>query len=180
MNIINTLSVGDSANWHDDPWTDPLSRLQLTSADWALSYQLRGPSQLALTAVADGDGWRTSIGTAASALLQAGLYLWSAYLSKTGERVTIGKGSLTLVADLAAIAGPLEARSEAVIALAACKAALVGKVLSYTIGSRQTTYRSMTELLAARDYWQRIVNKEKAQEALANGHTNPRRLLVRF
>lgn len=186
MNIITTLSAGDSANWHDDPWVDKPNGLQLTSADWALTHQLRGPSQLSLTAVADGSGWRTSIGTAASALLLPGLYSWAAYLSRTSERVTIGKGSLTIVADLSTIVTALDARTLAERALMDCEAALAsfkssnGKVKSYTIGSRQTEFHSLTELMSLRDFWQKRVNNERSKTATANGRTNPRRLLVRF
>ena len=186
MNIIQTLSIGDSANWHDSAWLDNVARVELTSALWTLTYQLRGPSQLSLTAVADGTGWRTSIGMAASATLLPGIYAWAAYLSRAQERVTIGTGSVTLVADLATIDGPLDARSVATRALADCEAALAsfkssnGKVKSYSIGSRQTEFHSLTELMALRNFWQQRVNKERANSAIANGRTNPRRLLVRF
>ncbi|MET3134621.1 hypothetical protein AAKU55_004921 [Oxalobacteraceae bacterium GrIS 1.11] len=186
MKIMNILNAGDSASWRDAAWIDGRSGLRLTSADWTLTYQLRGPSQLALTAAADGEGWRTAIGSAASAALLPGAYAWAAYLSKAGERVTIGGGSLSILADLAASAGPMDARSLAERALADCEAALAsfkssgGKVKSYTIGSRQTEYHSLTELMALRDFWQRRVNKERAQSAIANGRGNPRRLLVRF
>lgn len=185
MNIFQTLTAGDSASWHDDPWIDA-ARARLTSADWTLSYHLRGPSQVSLTAVADSDGWRTSISTAASALLQPGTYAWAAYLSRAEERVTIGTGSLNLVADLAAVDGPLDARSLAEKALADCEAALGsfkssnGKVKSYSIGNRQTEFHSLLDLMQLRDFWQKRVNKERAAAAVANGHGNPRRLLVRF
>jgi hypothetical protein len=136
--------------------------------------------------VADSDGWRTSISTIGSAALVPGAYAWVAYLSKTAERVTIGTGRLVIVADLTTVVTPLEARSQAERALADCEAALAsfkssnGKVASYTIGGRQTAFHSLPDLMRVRNFWQIRVNKERAALAIANGRSNPRRLLVRF
>lgn len=182
MNIISTLTAGDSANWTDDPWVAPQSKQRLTSADWTLTYQLRGPSPLSLTAVADGDGWRTSIATTDSGDLAPGTYVWASYLSKDGERLTTGTGSLIITADLALMATPFDARTLAERALADCETALASysKTKKYMIGSRQAEYYDPAQLMVLRDFWQKRVNKERAQAAVANGRTNPRRLLVRF
>jgi len=182
MNIITNLSAGDSASWRDDPWFSPQYGARLTSVDWVLSYQLRGASQLALAGVPDGEGWRTSIATADSAQLTAGAYVWGAYLSRAGERVTIGSGNLSVVADLAALTEPMDARSLAERALADCEKALASysKTKKYAIGSRQSEYYDPVQLMALRDFWQKRVNNERARSAVANGRTNPRKLLVRF
>lgn len=183
---LDTLIAGDSASWHDDPWTAPLCGPRHTSADWTLTYQLRGPSQLTLTAAADGDGWLTSVTTAQSGALMPGAYAWAAQLTRPDERVTIRVGKLTVVADLAAVADTFDPRSQAERALADCELALAsfkssgGKVKSYTIGTRQTEFHSLTELMALRSFWQTRVHRERAAAAIANGGVNPRKLLVRF
>jgi hypothetical protein len=175
MKNLSKLNAGDSASWHDDPWVS--HGVRYTSADWTLTYEMRGTAQLSLAAVADFDGWRTSISTADSASLVAGPYSWASYLSRAGERVTTAHGALVVVADLAAVTGSIDSRSPSAKALADCEAALAtftssgGKVKSYTIGTRQTEFHSLTELMALRGFWQRRVNSEQRIN---------RQLLVRF
>jgi hypothetical protein len=175
MKNLSKLHAGDSASWHDDPLT--LDGVRYTSLDWILTYEMRGPSQLTLVAVADSDGWRTSITTEQSQSLQPAGYLWAAYLSRAGERKTAAHGGLVVLADLAAITGAIDSRTAAEKALADCEAALAtfkssgGKVKSYTIGTRQTEFHSLAELLQVRGFWQRRVNSEKRKN---------RKLLVRF
>ncbi|MDY7537671.1 hypothetical protein QN372_00780 [Undibacterium sp. RTI2.1] len=186
MNIIKTLTAGDTAQWNDDAWFDTQSRIRMSSADWTLKYELRGAVPLTLTAGANGDGWTTSITLAQSQTLVAGTYVWGAYLSQQGQRKTIGGGTLQVMADLTGITAAMDSRTVAVKALADCEAALAsftssgGKIKSYTIGTRQTEFHSLTELMALRDFWQRRVNAENAKQSIVNGHGNPRRLLVRF
>jgi len=186
MKNLKKLIAGDSASWHDSPFRDPASLTVYSSDTWSLRYELRGPSQLTAAAVADGDGWRTSIGTAQSAVLQPGAYRWAAYLTRDSERVTIANGTLVVEADLASVVDGIDARSLAEKALADCEAALAsfkssnGKIKSYEIGSRKTEFHSLAELLQLRGFWQRRVNSERARAAVANGGGNPRKLLVRF
>jgi hypothetical protein len=186
MNILQTLTAGDSARWHDDPWIDAPRGLRMTSADWTLTYQLRGATQLGLTAAVDGDGWLTSLSTTDSATLSPGTYVWGAYLSKTGERVTIGGGTLLVKQDLPSLATAIDARTVAQKALDDCEAALAsftssgGKVKSYTIGNRQTEFHALADLMQLLNYWRLRVANEKAAVSIANGNGNPRHLLVRF
>jgi hypothetical protein len=186
MKILKTLTAGDSARWDDDAWFDTQSRLRMTSTEWNLGYELRGATQLSLAAVANGDGWRTSITLAQSATLTAGTYVWGAYLYKAGERKTIGGGTLLVTADLVSLVTSIDSRSVAVKALADCEAALSqftgsgGKVKSYTIGTRQTEFHSLADIMALRTFWQKRVNAETARQSLANGRGNPRRLLASF
>jgi hypothetical protein len=175
MNIFSKLYAGDSANWHDDPRT--IGGVRYSSADWLLTYELRGPTVLTLVAVADSDGWRTSITPEQSSALQAGSYLWGAFLTRPGERKTAETGALVVEADLTAVAAPIDARTPAQKALADCEAALAtfnssgGKVKSYTIGTRQTEFHSLQDLMAVRRFWARRVQAEQRHK---------RQLLVSF
>jgi hypothetical protein len=186
MNIFPTLTAGDSIKWSDGPQKHPQYSSPLTSAEWNLYYQLRGPSSLSIQAFPESDGWRTEVPASASANLEAGPYLWVAQLHRADERLTIGKGSLTILPDLAAVNAALDARTFAQKALADCEAALAsfkssnGKVKSYTIGSRTTEFHSLTELMSLRSFWQRRVNKERANSAKTNGRPSSRALLVSF
>jgi hypothetical protein len=183
MNIFLTLTAGDSSDWFDLPHKHHQRAAPLTSADWTLTYQLRGPSQLTLTGAPEGDGWRTRIEPGQSAGLAPGEYAMVAQLTRPDDRLTIGRGRVTILADPAAITDAIDARSVAEKALTDCEAALAsfkssnGKVKSYTIGTRTTEFHSLAELMALRDFWQRKVNNERAK---ATGRRNPRALLVRF
>lgn len=175
MNTPSKLYAGDSASWHDDPPT--IGGVRYTSADWLLTYEFRGPAVLTVVATSDSDGWLISITPAQSQALAAGSYLWGAFLTRPGERKTAETGALVVEADLAAIAAPIDARTAAQKALADCEAALAtfkssgGKVQSYTIGSRSTTFYSIQDILALRRFWARKVRAEKG---------NNRQLLARF
>jgi len=183
MNIFYVLTAGDSSDWYDAPHKHVQRNTSLTSGGWQLHYQLRGPSQLTLTAAPEGDGWRTRITASQSAALEPGEYVVVAQLAKDDERLTIGRGKLTILRDPASITEAVDARSVAERALADCEAALAsfkssgGKIKSYTIGSRTTEFHSLTELMALRDMWQRKVNNERARKS---GRRNPRAVLVRF
>lgn len=175
MRNLTKLNAGDSASWHDHPVT--LAGVYYSSSEWALKYELRGPSQLTVLAVPAGDGWNAVITTVQSAPLSPGPYSWAAHLTRGDERVTARTGGLVVVADIAAITDAIDSRTVAEKALADCETALAtfkgsgGKVKSYAIGTRQTEFHSLTELMQLRDFWWRRVNRERRVN---------RKLLVRF
>lgn len=175
MKNLRQLHAGDTASWHDDPVV--LGGVRYTSANWTLTYELRGPTQLTLTAVADSDGWLNSISLEDSSALQAGSYMWASYLRQDGARRTMGSGNLTVLADLAEITAAVDGRTLAERALADCEAALAsfkssgGKVKSYTIGTRTTEFHSLADLMTVRRFWARRVQAERR---------NKRQLLVGF
>jgi hypothetical protein len=185
MNIPQQITAGDSASWSDEPFVDGHGNT-LDSSAYTLKYLLRGPAILTLTAVADGTGWKTMLSTTDSATLGAGSYTWAAQLSKTGERVTIGSGSLAVLADLTTAAAGYDGRSPAEKALADAEAALADlagsgkKVKAYKIGTREATYYTAGELIAAISYWRTKVLNERTARDIANGLGNPRNLMVRF
>ena len=186
MNIMKELTVGDSATWTDMPWLDSASRTLMTSAVWVLTYCIRGPAELTVAATAQSGGWTTSITPAQSAALIPGSYVWSAQLSQTGQRMTIGGGTLKVLPDLSLVTDPMNALTLAEQALAACEAALAtftgqgAKVKKYTIAGRETEFQSISDIMRLRDFWQLKVNNERARTAIRNGRGNPRALLVRF
>lgn len=186
MNILKTLTAGDSATWYDPPWLDCQFSTLLASDGWELTYQLRGPTQLTLAAVAEGSGWRTVLSTEDSATLVKATYIWAAYLSRPGERKTAGGGTIFVKPDLAAVVAPIEGRSKARKALEDCEEALAsfkssgGKVKSYTIGTRQTEFHSLADLMMVRDFWQRKVNQEVNRESIRTTGINLRLIRARF
>lgn len=185
MNIFSTLPQGDSAAWSDDPV--PLSDGRTATAlSWALTYALRGPAALNLTAVATGGAWSTTLSPLASSALVAGTYVWSAALTNGTERITCGQGQLTLTPNLATITTPYDGRSAAQIALASCEAAMAtfnatgGKVKKYEIAGRTMEFQSIADLMTLHSFWRARVLTEQAASNLANGLGNPRNLFARF
>lgn len=186
MNIPANLTAGDSAGWSDVPYIDA-SNHRYDSSGYSLIYELRGPgAPITLNAVADGQGWKTTIGLTDSNKLVAGLWFWSAILTATNVRITIGRGELNVQADIMASIAGFDGRTLAEKSLADAESALADltasgkKVKKYSIGSRQAEYFTATDLIAAINYWRIKVTNEKAAKGISDGLGNPRNLLVRF
>lgn len=185
MNIPNTLTAGDSAQWDDESFVQ--NGVRYDSATYALSYELRGPKQLTINAVAAGSGWRSTVAPADTAGLTAGAYWWSAIVTAPGIRRTVGSGQITIAASLSGITTDgYDGRSVAEKALANAEAALADltasgqKVKKYQITNRSAEYYTATELIDAIRYWRGQVLREQTARDIANGLGNPRNLHVRF
>lgn len=185
MGFPANLIVGDSATWSDDPFLVDGHRYD--SGTYALKYELRGPGQpITLTAVANGQGWKTALSATVSAGLAAGTWFWVAVLTATGERVTIARGEVAVAADLVAAGANFDGRSIAEQSLADAEAALANltksgrKVGRYTIGNRSAQNYTPAELVQAISYWRLRVANERQAKDIADGLGNPKNLYVRF
>jgi hypothetical protein len=172
------LVAGDTLKWR---------RADLAAdyppATWTLHYSARavaGAVAVELAGVADTDGAHlVTVTAAASAKWAAGEYSWSAYLTNgAGERVTIGRGKWTVLADLTAAPASFDDRTGARRTLDAIDALLQRRagadVQSWTIqtaGGGQQTLGKMTwpELLAARKYFAALVEAEDRKAKIASG-----------
>ena len=187
MPIPANLTAGDSANWTDDPFF-AADGSRLDAGKYALSYELRGAGDpLSLSAVTNGQGWKTSVVPADSAKLSAGVWFWAAILTASGERITVARGEITIAQDLSAVTAPnYDGRSTAETALADAEAALANlhasgkKTKKYTIGSRNAEYYTAPELIAAISYWRIRVANERAAKSIKDGLGDPKNLMVRF
>ena len=187
MNIFSELLQGDSAAWHDDPFTDAQSRT-LTSATYTLTYIIAGPiaAPLSIIAASDGPGWKTTLSAANSATLAPGKYWWSAVLTAAGERITAGSGELIIDINLANAGANYDGRTTAEKALADAESALAtfrttrGRTKKYTIGMRTMEFDSAADILAEISFWRMKVNNEQAADKIAQGLGNPRKMFVRF
>jgi len=183
MKIFSVLTAGDSANWLEPPLKHHDRIDTLASGDWALTYELRGPSSLTLTGVPEGDGWRIKVAPVDSAALEPGAYTAVMQLTRPDERVTAGRATVTVLPDPLKITAPIDARSMAEKALADCEAALAsfngsnGKIKSYTIGGRSTEFQSLADIMLLRNFWSKKVRIERAK---ASGRKNPSALIARF
>lgn len=178
MKIPAQITAGDSASWSDDAFVGDAGRF-LDSAAYTLTYSLRGPSQLVLTAVASGRGWVTTLPK--NMLLAAGQYSVVARLTSSTERITVGTGRIDVLADLTSLPAGGEFRTPAEVELAQVEAAISGsRTESYKIGTREAKRYSITDLLQIRSMLVVKVKNERAARDLANGIGNPSNLYVRF
>ena len=178
MKIPAQITAGDSATWRDDAFVSATGR-QLDSSAYTLVYLLRGPSNLDLTAVVDGRGWITTLPV--NQLIVPGEHSVTARLTSSTERLTVGAGRISVLADLTQLNAGGEYRSKAEIELAQVDAAIKGsRVESYKIGSREAKKYPIAELLLIRNLLMAQVKNERASRDIANGLGNPSNLMVRF
>jgi hypothetical protein len=187
MSAPANLTVGDSAVWNDQPFTDRTTGAIYDARTYALTYEFRGPgAPLTLNAVANGTGWSTTLTPAQGAQLVAGAWYWAAILTASGQRITIAHGEIEVAPDLTAMSMGYDGRTVAEIALADAESALAsfkssnGKVKRYTIGSRTFEFSSIAEIMQAISYWRARVMAERAARGISDGLGNPRNLMVRF
>ena len=186
MNIPNTLTAGDSWAWDDDAqW---LNGVKVDSASYTLTYLLRGASAVDIASTANGSGWAVSMDATATAGLGAGMYVWVAVLTASGERFTIRRGQVSILPNLELQATPFDGRTFAEIALADAEAALhdfynsssKGGVRKYRINGRETEFFDMDQILEIIAYWKIRVRNERIAAAKAKGLPDPTTKLACF
>jgi hypothetical protein len=184
VKIPNVLVQGDSLTWKDcSTWDN--ARNPITSDIWTLTYVIRGPSVLDLTAGADGSGWATSITSSQSSGLTPGAYFWQAFATNAQQRITLGSGQLTVEANLSSQTAPYDGRSQTQKDLEAVQAAMRaivtgGGVQRYSIGNRSVEKMSMADLIAIESKLKYRLALERRKESIENGNGDPTKLLVRF
>lgn len=129
----STLYAGDTVQWtktfSDYPKSD----------GWSLAYSFRGPTALATATAAvnpsDAAGYLITIAASDTVLLSAGVYRWTAKVTKGAEVYTVGRG--TVAVELTAGAA-VTSHAESMVTLleAAIAGRIAGDVQSYTIGGR--------------------------------------------
>lgn len=189
LNIPFKIIIGDTVTWNIEKLQgpDPLTGLATTYTNdvYTLSWALRGAVALNLTAVASGTGYRTTITSVQSEALTAGNYFWQAFVTKAGNRVTIGSGQSQVVSNLAVGTGVYDGRLEIEKMLDAVTAAIQarltgGAVLKYQIKGRDLERDPIPDLILLRDRLKVEVARAKAADKIAQGLGDPRRLFVRF
>lgn len=153
---------------------------------WTLKYRLiNAAGKIDITATADGTDHLVSVAPATSAAYTAGDYTWTAWVEKTGSRVTVGSGTIIVKPDIAAL-NALDARTDAARIVDQLMAAYQsyttsnGHVAEYEIAGRRMKYRSAAEILEQLNFWEARVIAEKKAERIAAGLGAGNRILVRF
>lgn len=188
-NIPATIRAGDTVTWRDDAAADGLGNA-VTSGSWSQSYFLRSATAgagLTVASTSYGSGWETTISAASSAALAAGSWYWQARATSGANALTIGTGSLTILAALNYTGTPaaFDGRTQSELDLEAVQAAIRslvagGGVKKYTIGTRSLEKFSIAELMELESRLKARVQRELAAQKIGNGLGNPRNLYVRF
>lgn len=171
-----TFMAGDTLKWKktlsDYPAND----------GWVLSYALRGAAQINITATADGADHLVSVAAASTTAYTAGHYRWTASVSKSGERYTVGTGYVTISENLATAT----TYTDRVLTLRTDITAINGflaknyKYSSYSIGGRSLASLTPTEVFGLRDRLQRELNDLLNAENIKAGLGSNKIVRVRF
>lgn len=158
-----TFSAGETLNFVLSVPSYPPSQ------GYSLTYYFRGASQHNINGVTSGDSYSVTI--PANTITGTGLYLYEAYAIKGGERRKVDAGRVTITPDLAAVNTAVDARSKAEIILEKIDSMLAGtadlQTQMYTIGNRQLSRFSFSELVTARETYAKLVAQQKATERMS-------------
>lgn len=170
-------------------WTKDLTPDYPASQGWTLAYSFRkengtgaGADALEKTAVASGDAFAVTLSTADTNGKTVGKWIWTAFISKSGERYQVDSGSLVIKQDLSQVTSAYDGRSDAKKALDNATAIWQGVTLekSYTIDGRVWTSHDMAEIILMKNRAQTDYNDELAAERATNGQGTGRKIKVRF
>lgn len=173
-----TIRAGDRLQWKRD-----LSDYPATS--WTLTYYFRTNLPTAppidVVAVADGTFHSVDISPTSSRDYLPGSWSWEAYASKTGDRKTVGAGTLLVTPDFSQIVLPYDGRTQARRTLDSINAVIEGRattdIMRYVMQAvgRSVDKVPLSDLLKFRDYW---LTEVKAEENA--GSTKGKNVLIRF
>lgn len=176
-----TLTAGDTVAWSRSLPDYP------ASGGWVLGYALvNAASRIDIVSTALGDSHQVAVSAAVTGAWAAGRYDWQAFVTRAGERHTVGKGAVLIAPNLAgAGVTVLDTRTPARVALDAADAALrtygaKAYLQSYSIGGRQQTFRSPSEFMAFRSRLKMEVAREEASEGIKAGRPRRNTVAVRF
>ena len=189
MNIPRSITAGDTLTWNDVAGVDSQGAV-VSSAAWTLTYYLRtntaSEGATVVGAAGAAGSWDFTIAAATTTAFDAGAWSWTALATNGALAMTMGSGSLTVLASLAYTGTPaaFDGRSQAEIDLAAVQTAIrtivSGGVSQYAIGSRQATKLDLGMLMKREAMLKGEVARERAAEKIAAGLGDPRNLFVRF
>ena len=161
----------------------------LPADSWVLTYALvKYGTQIKITATDNGDGTHlVNVAIVTTGAYAVGDYQWHAYVTKSGERYTVGKGRVKIKTDFAGQASGFDGRSHAQVMLDAIEARLQGRatdnqldIISTALEGRSITRETTAELIKLRSFYKIEFKKEKQAENLNKGLDAGGRILTRF
>lgn len=154
------------------------------SAGWVVTLYLNpraGGTATSVTGTASGDDHLLQVSAATTAGWAPGAWAWETWAAKGGERYRLEAGQLQVQAGLIGAAGGLDTRSQAQRALDDAEAALAAwtpTTKRYRINGREMEFNAPADIIAVINHWRTAVKSEQAEQAMAAGRRNPRKLQV--
>lgn len=179
----DTVVVGDFIQWKRTDLGDAYPPASYT-ATYVARITGGGNTEVQVTGTASGSDYLFTVTSAQSTSFVAGLYHWQLEIvqNSSQNRIVVDRGFFTAIVDLDVNGS--DPRTHAEIMLGKIESILQGKadadVSSYSVAGRSLTKLSFQELLDARDYYQREVNKEKVAEKIRKGQNTGATVKVRF
>lgn len=153
---------------------------------WVLTYAfVASGDQQTLTASDNGDGsFLCELSTVESGAFSADVYHWQAYVTLSGERFSVGSGTVTAQTDFSGAVTGFDGRSHAQKVIEAIEAVLENRASesqkSYSIKDRSLESMDHAELLKFRDLYRRELVKEERAARVAAGLGHRGRIRTRF
>jgi hypothetical protein len=149
---------------------------------WGLNAVIRGPQAINLTAAPQGDAFLFTAPAATTSGWAAGTYWYSLRATQGTAIMEAGSGELTVIADLSAVTGVYDGRSQAEIALAALDAVIAGRATRdqqrYKINERELWRMTIADLLKLRAYYSGKVARERTNSQKTSAFGRP--VFVKF
>lgn len=143
-----------------------------------------GNTEIQITGSASGSDYLFTVSSTTSADFVVGLYHWQLEIKRNSDnnRIIIDRGYFTCVADLDVNGS--DPRTHAEIMVAKIESILSGKadsdVASYSVAGRSLSKMSFQDLIDARDYYKREVQKETVAMRIQKGQATGSTIQVRF
>lgn len=143
-----------------------------------------GNTEIQVTGTASGSDYLFSVSSTTSADFVVGVYHWQLEIKRNSDnnRIIVDRGYFTCVADLDNSGA--DPRTHAEIMVGKLESLLSGKadsdVDNYTINGRSLKKLSFSELLEARDYYRKEVQKEVIAERIRKKQSTGATVQVRF
>lgn len=119
-------------------------------------------------------GWDFTITDEVTAPFTASIHYWQIYVTKDGERYTLGNGEMEVRANIAGGGNTYDGRTQIQKDLDAIEAeirarATGGATIEYSIGNRSLKKESISALLSLRSALRVDLSREKAAKRLSDG-----------
>lgn len=143
-----------------------------------------GNTEIQVTGTASGSDYLFSVSSTTSADFVVGVYHWQLEIKRNSDnnRIIVDRGYFTCVADLDNSGA--DPRTHAEIMVTKIESILSGKadsdVASYSVAGRSLSKMSFKELLDARDYYRKEVQKEVIAERIRKKQGTGATVQVRF
>lgn len=179
--LANLLFAGDTLDFETSVPDYP------ASDGWTLKYRLApraAGTAIDITASASGSDYIVQVAASTTISWAAGFYTWTAFVEKSAERYTVGRGQLEIRPASSTLAAAYDGRSHARKALDAIEAVIENRASldqqEYAINGRSLKRMPIEQLLKLRQIYRAEVAGEEAAARLEAGLGAARKVQVRL